>query len=160
MKLTITNTLAVLLTLSGSALLMGADYMYWDSNFSPITLQNIQTRYQVREDSSSTTLFTTGDMEISADNTAAAQLSYGSDTLVTEYKLTFDGDGSSATGGPMVDFTSYDSFLSSVVSVTYVPDDNDVEVTLFVRASNYIGQLANAGTYTATQTLTAVWVGP
>jgi hypothetical protein len=75
-------------------------------------------------------------------------------------RFEFDGDGVSKTGGPTVDFTSYDSFLSSPVSVTYVPDDNDVVVTLHARASNYSNQLANAGTYTATQTLTAHWVGP
>ena len=81
-------------------------------------------------------------------------------TLVTEYRLTFDGDGSSATGGSTVDWTSYDSFLSPAAGITYIADDNDVEVTLYVRASNQANQLADAGTYTATQTLTAHWVGP
>ena len=162
MKLKVTHIIAaVILTLICFPLLMGADFMYWDGNFSPITLQNIGNRDQVREGNSQITLFTSGDAEISADNSDAARLTEpGGDSLYTEYKLEFDGDGVSNTGGTTVDFTSYDSFLSSPVSVTYVPDYNDVQVTLSVRASNYPEQLANAGTYTATQTLTVHWVGP
>lgn len=162
MKLTVTHIIAaVILTLICFPLLMGADFMYWDSNFSPIALLNIQNRDQVREGSSYTILFTSGDAEISADNTDAARLTEpGGDSLYTEYKLEFDGNGASNTGGPTVDFTSYDSFLSSPVSVAHVPDDNDVQVTLSARASNYPDQLANADTYTATQTLTVSWVGP
>ncbi len=151
----------VMLTLICSAQLMGEDFMYWADNFAPITLQNIQNRDQVSEDSSFTTLFTSGDAEISADNSATAQLSNGADTLVTEYKLTYDGDGATATGGSTVDWTAYDSFLTPTTSsVTYVTDDDEVVVTLFARASNYPNQLANAGEYTATQTMTVHWVGP
>jgi hypothetical protein len=54
----------------------------------------------------------------------------------------------------------YDSFLITPAYVTHIPDDNDVKVTLSVIVSNYAGELANAGTYTATQTLTVHWVGP
>jgi hypothetical protein len=136
-------------------------FMYWSGDFNDITVsEHITERDDVVSGSSTTTLYTSGDAEISADNGATAQLSLGGRTLVTEYKLTFDGDGSSATGGSTVDWTSYDSFLSPAASITYISDDNDVEVTLYVRASNYAGQLADAGTYTATQTLTAHWVGP
>ena len=140
---------------------MGADFMYWSGNFAPITLENIGNRDQVRQGSSQITLFTSGDAEISADNSGAAKLTEsGGDSLCTEYKLDFDGDGGSKTGGSMVDYTSYDSFLSSPATVTHIPDDNDVQVTLYVRASNYTGQLADAGEYTATQTLTVHWSGP
>jgi len=136
-------------------------YMYWDGNFPDITItEHITTQNDIVSGNSTTTLHTSGDAEISADITAAAQLSNGSDTLVTEYKLTFDGDGNSATGGSTVDWTSYDSFLSPAAGITHISDDNDVELTLYVRASNYANQLADAGTYTATQTLTAHWVGP
>lgn len=162
MKLTVPHIIAVVtLTLICFPLFMGADFMYWDGNFGPIALLNIQNRDQVREGSSYTILFTSGNAEISADNTDAARLTEpGGDSLRTEYKLEFDGDGVSKTGGPTVNFTSYDSFLSSPVSVTHVPDYNDVKVTLSARASNYPEQLANAGTYTAIQTLTVHWVGP
>ena len=138
-----------------------APFMYWSGNFPDITVaEPITEQGDVVSGSSMTTLYTNGDAEISADNSTTAQLSNGSDTLVTEYKLTFDGDGSSATGSSIVDWTSYDSFLSPAAGITYISDDNDVEVTRYVRASNYANQLANAGTYTAIQTLTTHWVGP
>lgn len=140
---------------------MGADFMYWSGNFSPITLETIGNRDQVRQGNSQITLFTSGDAEISADNSDAARLTEpDGDSLHTEYKLDFDGDGVSKTGGSMVDFTSYDSFLSSPAIVMHIPDDNDVQVTLYVRASNYTDQLADAGDYSATQTLTVYWSGP
>lgn len=161
MKLALTHIIVVILILICFPLLMGADFMYWSGNFSPITLQNIGNRDQVRQGNSQITLFTSGDAEISADNSDAARLTKsGGDSLYTEYKLEFDGNGTSETGGSAVDFTSYDSFLSSPATVTHIPDDNDVQVTLYVRASNYTGQLADAGDYSATQTLTVHWAGP
>ena len=139
----------------------GGTFMYWSGDFNDITVtEHITTQNSVVSGSSTTTLYTSDDAEISADNSATAQLSLGSCTLVTEYRLTFDGDGSSATGSSTVDWTSYDSFLSPAAGITHISDDNDVEVTLYVRASNQANQLADAGTYTATQTLTAHWVGP
>ena len=161
MKLTATQTITfVCLALICSSVLMSEDFMYWESNFAPVVLADLTTQSQIESGSSNVTLFTNGDAEISADNTATAQLSYGTDSLVTEYRLTFSGDGSSATGGSTVDWTVYDSFLTTPAAVTHVPDDNDVVVTLYVRASNYADDVADAGTYTATQTLTAHWVGP
>ena len=161
MKLRVTHIIVVILILTCFPLLIGADFMYWSGNFSPITLQNIGNRDHVREGNSQITLFTSGDVEISADNSDAARLTEpGGDSLYTEYKLDFDGDGVSKTGGSTVDFASYDSFLSSPATVTHIPDDNDVEVALYVRASNYSGQLANAGDYSATQILTVHWSGP
>lgn len=161
MKLKLTRIIIfIIVILFCSGLLIGQDYMYWSGDFSTIVLSNIQTRDQAPESSSSTTLYTSGNAEISADNTTTAQLSSATDTLATEYKLTFDGDGSSATGGTDTTYVTYDNFLTTAAGVTYVTDDNDVDVTLHVRASNYAGDLANAGTYTATQTLTVHWVGP
>ncbi len=161
MKLVVAYIIVVILILICFPLLLGADFMYWSGNFSPIALQNIGNRDQVRQGSSQVTLFTNGDAEISADNTNAARLTeVGGVSLYTEYKLEFDGNGTSKTGGSTVDFTSYDSFLNPSVSVTHVPDDNDVQVTLSVKVSNYPNELANAGDYSATQTLTVSWVGP
>jgi hypothetical protein len=141
---------------------MGQDFMYWESNFDPLTLPNITMQAGESEGEAEVMLFTSGDAEISADNTTTAQLSSATDTLFTEYKLSFDGDGTTKTGGSTVDFSSYDSFLNTPAYVTYVTDDNDVKVTLSVNAKNYSypDQLANAGTYSATQTLTVHWVGP
>lgn len=138
------------------------DYMYWSSNFDPISLSSISSQAQVREGSATITLYTTGNAEISADNTASgpAELSCETDVLVTEYKLSFDGDGSSATGGADTSYAAYDSFLSTPAAITYVASDDTVQVTLYVRASNSVDDVSDSGTYNATQTLTVTWVGP
>ena len=138
------------------------DYMYWDSNFDPIALLSIASQTQTREGSATVTLNTSGNAEISANNTPSgpAQLSCATDTLVTEYKLSFDGDGSSATGGTNTSYETYDSFLSTPVAITYVVSDDTVEVTLYVRASNSNDDVSDSDTYNATQTLTVTWVGP
>ena len=162
MKLRATHTIVVLILVlvCTSLLIQAASFMYWDSNFGPIALSSITSQNQVSEGSSSTNLSTTGDCEISADNSTAAQLSSATDTLVTEYKLTFDGDGSSATGAPDTTYETYGQFLTTPVSVNQTGSDEDVVVTLHARASNYTNDLADAGAYTATQTLTVHWVGP
>jgi len=134
--------------------------MYWDPDFGPIVLPDITSKSLPSEGSSSATLNLNGDCEISADNSTTAQLSYATDTLFTEYKLTFDGQPPGKTGGSGTNYETYDTFLKSAVHITHVSDDNDVLVTLHVKASNYANDLADAGTYTATQTLTAQWVGP
>ncbi|MCK4283705.1 MAG: hypothetical protein KAX44_05260, partial [Candidatus Brocadiae bacterium] len=117
----------------------------------------ITTRTDQPTGSSTATLLMDGDVEIFAENGVAARLNAGGDFLTTEYKLEFDGG---PTTGPTVDYTLYGSFLSDGVLVTHVSGDNDVDVTLTVRASIPAGDVANAATYTATQTLTATWVGP
>lgn len=160
-KLTLVHILVVLILISvWTELLVAESFMYWDSNFGPIALPGIASKNQISEGSSSANLSINGDVEISADNSTAARLSSASDTLVTEYKLTFDGDGSSTTGGTGTNYETYDSFLTNAAPVTHLTGDDDVEVTLHVKASNYANGLADAGTYTATQTLIVHWVGP
>jgi hypothetical protein len=160
-KLTLVHILVVLILISvWTELLVAESFMYWDSNFGPIALPGIASKNQISEGSSSANLSINGDVEISADNSTAARLSSSSDTLVTEYKLTFDGNGSTATGGTGTNYEAYDSFLTNAAPVTHLTGDDDVEVTLHVKASNYANGLADAGTYTATQTLTVHWVGP
>jgi hypothetical protein len=107
------------------------------------------------------TLYTNGDLTISADNSAASELSESNgDILVTEYQLSYDGDGLASTGGSTVTWTTYDAFLSTPSAVTHVAGDGTVLVTLECRASNATATLADAATYSATQTLTASWSGP
>jgi len=137
-----------------------AAYMYWDAEFTDITLTAISSQSQVSEDSSTVTLFMDGDAEISADNSTASRLSLGTDSLVTEYKLSFDGNGASATGGSNTTYESYDSFLTTASTVTYVAVDDNVDVTLYVRVTNNLNDVADSGVYNATQTLTVTWVGP
>jgi len=160
MKLKLSSILIALILISLWTELLIGSFMDWDSNFGPIALPNIASREQISEGSSSANLSIDGDVEISADNSAAAQLSSASDTLVTEYKLTFDGTGSGTTGGAGTNYETYDRFLTTAARVTHVIGDDDVEVTLYVKASNYVNDLADAGTYTAAQTLTVHWVGP
>jgi len=134
--------------------------MEWSGNFSDINLSNITSQSDEPNDYSTTTLYTNGDVDITADNTTTAQLSSATDTLVTEYKLEYDGDGASATGGSTVDWTAYNSFLSPTASdVTHYEGDGNVDVTLWAKAKNPAGEVADAGSYTATQTLTAAWDG-
>jgi len=135
-----------------------ADIMEWEANFPAIALSNIASQGASVTGTSMMTLYTNGDVHISANNTTAAQLTGpNNDTLVTEYGLAYDGDGLTNTGGNTVNYTLHNLFLAAPSVVTHVPNDGAVEVTLSVRASNETGTLANAGLYSTTQTLTATW---
>jgi hypothetical protein len=136
----------------------------WEDNFPAITAADmsahITNQNSVVTGSSTQTLFTNGDVILTADNTAASELDTDSDTdqLVTEYRLEYNGNGVAATGGSTVDYTEYDDFLTGGGSAcTHVSTDGAVEVTLKVRASNDTHNVADAGDYTATQTITATW---
>jgi len=135
----------------------------WDDtvnggNFETIAIDPITNQADTPSASKMLVLYTNCDLDIIADKTTAAQLTKTTDTLVTEYKLEYDGAGVIATGGANVDWTDYTTFLGVGGSaVTHVSLDGAVEVTLFARASNAAGTLADAGNYTATQTLTATF---
>jgi len=134
------------------------DIMEWSGNFAAIDLGTMTARDDILTGSETTTLYTNGNVDITADNTTTAELSEaGGDTLYTEYQLSYDGDGVSATGGSAVSYTVYSSFLSSASVATHYDEDGAVVVTLGVRATNPAGTLADAGSYSATQTLTASW---
>lgn len=135
------------------------DSMYWMGNFGEVSLGNLATQSDIKTASASVVLFTTGDCELSANRTIAARLSGEGDNLITEYKLEFDGNGSSKTGSSTVDYESYDNFISSPLIITHVSFDDQVSITLSVRARNNPNNIANAGNYSATQTLTVSWAG-
>ena len=162
-----------------------ADIVEWsDNSFPAINNEDIRARNSRVLGSSILCLYTNADVEITADNSDAAQLSKDDNhRLVTEYKLEYDAFGLNKTGGSMVDWSGYDSFLSEGSRVTHVSGDGAVEVTLSVRVSNdssgfgnsltpnlmsanpYSSSAAciisctleNVGKCTATQTLTACW---
>jgi hypothetical protein len=162
MKLALTHIIVVILILLCLPLLMGADFMYWDApkKFATIALANITNQGDRPEASQPLVLYTNVDAEISADTGTAAQLTHATsgDTLVTEYMLTDNGDGINTTGGTdQTVYTDYATFLSTAYAITHVADYNEVTVTLHVRASNSAGELADAGSYTAMQTLTVHW---
>jgi hypothetical protein len=137
----------------------------WDDtvnagNFETIALAAITEQADAPEASKSLVLYTNCDLDITADLTTEpnnAQLKKTTDSLVTEYKLEYDGDGGSATGGTNVGWTDWTTFLGAGSAVTHATLDGAVEVTLFARARNATGTLADAGDYTATQTLTATF---
>jgi len=132
--------------------------MEWAGNFTDISLTAISGQTDTPEGSQAQTLYTNCDLEISADTGTTARLSSATDNLVTKYKLSYDGDGLTATGGSdVVIWTDYDTFLSTASAVTHIDTDGAVDVTLYVQASNPSGRVADAGSYTATQTLTASW---
>ena len=137
----------------------------WAGNFTAITLTQIDAQADAPEDDETQTLYVNCNIEISADNTATAQLSSATDTLVTKYKLADDGDGVATTGATAADettsgvatWTDYDSFLTTVLPMTHVDTDGAVDITLYVQATNNAGEMADAGAYSATQTVTASW---
>jgi hypothetical protein len=134
--------------------------MEWDGNFAAIDLGTMTAQADTLTGNATCTLYTNDDVTITADNTVAAELSeVGNDTLYTEYQLEYDGDGVSATGGSTVVYDVYSSFMSGGSTCTHYDEDGAVVVTLRARATNAAGTLADAGTYTATQTLTATWAG-
>ncbi|MFO8008726.1 MAG: hypothetical protein R6V05_13425 [Candidatus Brocadiia bacterium] len=132
--------------------------MEWAGNFAAIDLGTMTAQSDVLTGSATQTLYTNGNVDVTADNTATAELSEaGGDTLYTEYGLQYDGDGVAATGGSDVAYVVYSSFLSTASTITHVDGDGAVDITLQARASNAAGTQADAGSYSATQTLTASW---
>lgn len=132
--------------------------MEWAGNFSPISLTAISSQADTPEGSQVQTLYTNCNLEISADTSTTARLSSATDILTTKYKLSYDGDGLTATGGTgVVTWTDYTTFLSAASAVTHKDTDGAVNVTLSVQASNPGSRVADWGSYTATQTLTASW---
>jgi len=127
------------------------------ANFATIAIAAITNRGDTPSASQSLVLYTNCDLDITADHTAAAQLTKTTDTLVTEYKLEYDKIGTDGTGGATVAWAEYDDFIAVGSAVTHIALDGAVDVTLSARASNAAGTLADAGDYTATQTLTATF---
>jgi len=131
--------------------------MEWAGNFAAINLAPIASASDAPEGSQTQTLYTNCNLEITADNTAAARLSSATDTLVTKYKLSYDGNGVLATGGTDVGtWTDYSTFLSLASAVTHVAADGAANVTLYVQATTG-SMVRDQGAYSATQTLTASW---
>jgi hypothetical protein len=146
--------------LAFSITLFADDFMNWTGNFTAIDLGHLSTRGAVLSGSSSSVILTNGDCEIGADNSSAACLSFNGNQLDTQYKLVFDGDGGSATGGSQVDYTPYDTFLTSRAEIRHILTDDNVTVTLWVKVTSPAHNVPDAGTYNATQTLTVYWTGP
>lgn len=132
-----------------------------DYQFAPIDLDAmdgaITSQTDVRQGSSNTIIISiSGDAQITADNAETAQLHSETDTLVTEYKLRYVYHNVDQT----TEYTGHDTFLLSPVNIRFIPGHSDISITLYVKASNNPDEVADSGTYTATQTLTVTWDGP
>lgn len=135
------------------------DIVEWASNsFSAINLGKLTTQKTEVQGSASLVLYTNKDVQILADNSEAAQLSKDSmHTLITQYKLEYDGGGADQTGGRTAGWSDYDYFLVNGSQVIHAPCDGAVEVILSVRAFRNTAHAAESGRYTARQTLTVCW---
>jgi hypothetical protein len=141
-----------------------AQIIEWEgAAYADIDLANITAQGTPQSGSSVYTLWTNCNVSLTADNTATAELDNtgdvppGTDTLVTEYYVDYDGDGVTATGGTDTAYATYNNFISGGSAITHVDNDGGVEITLYARASNDSDNVADAGDYTCTQTLTASW---
>jgi hypothetical protein len=157
MKMSSRYLICCLIVFVAAAPMPAEDSMYWEGDFGPIAL-HITSRLIPAEASAMITLYTTGDVHISANNSGtAARLTRGSDFLITEYRLVFDSSG--GTTGSEVPYTAYNLFLATPSEVIHAPGDDEVKVTLWVRASNRPGNVEDAGEYSATLILTTSWAG-
>ena len=140
--------------------LEGEDFAYWGADFAPIVFHNpIDTQDRQLFAKQTATLYTTVDVAISADNSTDARLEHASsgDYLVTTYRLSFDGDGISATGASETARIVYNDFLSTPLTITHVGSDNEVNIALEAQCYNNTDTVADAGAYSAEQTLTITW---
>ena len=145
-----------------AACLANSSFMNWEgAHFGAITLADISTRTGVSTGSAMLGLDMNGDVQISADISANAQLrGPNGAALLTEYALSFDGNGLSLSGAPDVPYTAHSSFLNPPLRLTHIPGDDQVRVTLSVRATHPPGAAVDAGLYSATARLTVSWLGP
>lgn len=102
--------------------------------YAAINLTTIDDKGDTPDGNSVYTLWLNCDVTLTADNTAAAELDNdppGSDTLVTEYKVTYDGDGDPDTGGTDTTYETYNNFISGGSAITHYDGDGAVEIRLW-----------------------------
>ncbi len=150
----------------------------WEGpNIPAIGIAAITSQAAVPDSNEVFTLWVNCNVNLTADNTeTVARLAHAStgDYLVTKYKISTDqagteGTGTGATTGAVDasssdEWTVHSDFLKAEVTaplaITHIDNDGAVEVTLYVQASNDMtGQkeVADAGNYACTQTITATW---
>ena len=103
------------------------------------------------------TLYTNGDVTITADNSNTAELSFGTHVLMTKYKLRYNILGIKQTDGKSIAWYPFDTFLKESTDIVHTTTDGAVEVILSVEVSVKEIHPQNSGQYTAVQTLTACW---
>lgn len=135
-----------------------ANIVEWsETSFPEINLGSLTAKNKLAIGETTLTLYTNGNVIITADNSSTAELSFGSHTLSTKYKLRYDGFGINQTGNRPTAWRSFDTFLNKGADIIHIPADGAVEVILSVRASIIKVRPENSGRYKALQTLTACW---
>lgn len=135
-----------------------ANIIEWsEPSFPEINLGSLTDKKKQASGETVLTLYTNGDVVITADNSEAAELSFGSYTLLTKYKLKYGGSGLTQTGGRPTEWCSFDTFIVEGTDIAHVPTSGAVEVILSVRAAIEKISPENTGQYKATQTLTVCW---
>ena len=135
-----------------------ADIIEWsETSFPEIDLGSLTVKNKLAIGETTLTLYTNGDVTIRADNSNNSELSFGPYTLLTKYKLKYDGSGIEQTGGRPTAWCSFDTFLAEGTDIVHISTSGAVEVILSVRASIKKITPENSGQYKATQTLTACW---
>jgi hypothetical protein len=135
-----------------------ADIAEWSNeSFPPIQL-DLTAKNNQTSGSSSLVLYANGDVEITADNSDAAQLSKNSfSKLTTEYKLESGNFTEDQSGTDLADWSSFDSFLGNGTTINYIPGSGAIEIILSVKTVNDSVSPAPPGLYQAAQTLTVCW---
>lgn len=135
-----------------------ANIVEWSEiSFPGIDLGSLTAKNKQAIGETALTLYTNGDVTITADNSNTAELSFGPHTLLTKYKLKYDGSGIEQTGGSPTAWRPFDTFLKEGTDIVHIPTDGAVEVILSVRTSIENICPENSGQYNAIQTLTACW---
>ena len=135
-----------------------ADIAEWSHESFPSIQLDLTAKNNQTSGSSSLALYANGDVEITADNSDAAQLSKNSfSKLTTEYKLQSDNLKENQSGTDLADWSNFDSFLGNGTTITHIPGSGAVEIVLSVKAVNDSVSPASPGLYQASQTLTVCW---
>ena len=135
-----------------------ANIVEWsETRFPDVELGELTANNKQATGETVLTLYTNGNVTITADNSNVAELSFGTHVLMTKYKLRYDGLGVKQTGNKPTAWRPFDTFLKEGTDIVHTPSDGAVEVILSVSASVKEITPQTSGRYTAVQTLTACW---
>lgn len=135
-----------------------ANIVEWSEiSFPAIDMGSLTAKNKQATGEAILTLYTNGDVTITANNNNSAELSFGPHALLTGYKLEYDGSGIKQTGGRQTAWCPSYTFLKEGADIVHIPTDGSVEIILSVGASIKKIRPENSGRYNAIQILTACW---
>ncbi len=120
--------------------------MEWAGNFATgISLTAINAYTDAPTGNDNQTIYTNCNFTIGADQTATAQLANATDTLITNYRMTEDGDAVASTGATdgqcttsgLDSYALYSSFLTTVLPILHINTDGAVVITLYCTNVQY-----------------------